>query len=143
MYGTDKSEEDKEEVEGTVLGGGGEEFSVMPVVYPRGTVRVLSLSSFLYVVSSSNTSHPPLTLSHVLNHIQEYFKKNRGRRKKYIKPQEEKARRKNHMKQMRVTFRAKLVLGYWELVSMEPGADNSSEQVTAIVTKELEEPATK
>ena len=44
------------------------------------------------------------------------------------------------MKQMRVTSRAKLVVGYWELVPMESGADNSSEQDTATVTKEVEEP---
>ena len=44
---------------------------------------------------------------------------------------------------MRVEIQAKLVLGYWKLVPMEPGADNSSEQDTSIVTKELEEPATK
>ena len=50
-------------MEGEVLGGGGDEVSVMPVIYPRGTVHVLSISSFLYVVSSSNTSHPPLPLS--------------------------------------------------------------------------------
>ena len=43
------------------------------------------------------------------------------------------------MKQMRVTFRAKLVVGYWELVPMESGGDNSSEQDTATVTKEVEE----
>ena len=69
-------------MEGEVLGGGGDEVSVMPVVYPRGTVHVLSLSSFLYVVSSYNTSHPPLSsLSLGVHRIQEYFEKNRVRRK--------------------------------------------------------------
>ena len=34
VSGTDELEEDKEEVEGTVLGGGGDEVSIMPVVYP-------------------------------------------------------------------------------------------------------------
>ena len=139
MYGTEESEEDKEEVQGAVLGGGGDEVSFTPVVYPCGTVHVLSLSYFLYVVSSYNTSHPPLSsLSLGVHRIQEYFEKNRVRRKKYIKPQEEKARRENQMKQMRVTVQAKLVLGYWELVHMEPGADNSSEKDTAKVIKELE-----
>ena len=42
-----------------------------------------------------------------------------GGKKKYTKPQEEKARREQQMKQMRVTVRAKLVVGYWELVPME------------------------
>ena len=60
--------------------------------------------------------------------------------RKYIKPQEEKARREQQMKKMRVTVRSKLVVGYSELVPMESGSDNSSEQDTATVTKELEEP---
>ena len=42
---------------------------------------------------------------------------------------------------MRVTVLAKLVVGYWELVPMESGSDDSSDQDTAKVTKELEEPA--
>ena len=46
MYGTDKSEEDEEELEGTVLGGGGDDVSDMPVVYPRGTVSISSLNYF-------------------------------------------------------------------------------------------------
>ena len=44
---------------------------------------------------------------------------------------------------MRVTVQAKLVVVYWELVPMESVSDNSSEQDTATVTKELEEPAAK
>ena len=47
------------------------------------------------------------------------------------------------MNQMRVTVREKLVVGYWELVPMESGADNSSEHDTATVTKYLEEPTAK
>ena len=47
------------------------------------------------------------------------------------------------MKKMRVTVGEELVVGYWELVPMELGSDNSSEQDTAIVIKELEEPAAK
>ena len=34
LYGTEKSEENKEEVEGGVIGGGGDEASIMSVVYP-------------------------------------------------------------------------------------------------------------
>ena len=44
---------------------------------------------------------------------------------------------------MRVTVQAELVVGYWELVPMESGSDNSQEKDTATVTKELEEPAAK
>ena len=47
------------------------------------------------------------------------------------------------MKKIRVKFKANLVLGYWELVSMESGSYNSSEQDTATVTKEVEEPEAK
>ena len=43
---------------------------------------------------------------------------------------------------MRVTVREKLFVVYQELVPMESGADNLSDQDTATVTKELEEPAT-
>ena len=44
------------------------------------------------------------------------------------------------MNQMRVTVQEKLVVGYWQLVPMESGADNSLEKDTSKVTKELEEP---
>ena len=53
----------EEEVEGAVLGGGGGEVSVMPVVYTRGTVSVSSLGSFLSVGLSYKPSHPSLPLS--------------------------------------------------------------------------------
>ena len=82
MYGTEESEEDEEELEGTVLGGGGDEVSVMNVVYPRGTVSVSSISSFSSVISLSKPSHPSLLLSLVLHLIKEYFKKKRWRKRK-------------------------------------------------------------
>ena len=44
---------------------------------------------------------------------------------------------------MRVIVRARLVVGYWELIPMESGADNSAGQDTSTVTKELEEPEAK
>ena len=47
------------------------------------------------------------------------------------------------MNKMSVTVRTKLVVGYWELVHMELGSDNSSDQDKATVTKELEEPEEK
>ena len=57
LYGKEKEEDDKEEVEGKVIGGGSDGVSVMPVVYPCGTVGVSSLGSFSSIGSSSKTSH--------------------------------------------------------------------------------------
>ena len=71
-----------------MLRGGGDEVSVMPVVYPRGMVSVSSPDSFSYVRSSSKPSHPSLPLSLGVHRIQEYFKKKIGRPQQYIKPQE-------------------------------------------------------
>ena len=82
VYRTVKSDEDKEEVEGTVLRDGGEDVSIVPVVYPCETVRVSSLGYFLSVGSSSKPSHTPLPVSLGEIHIQEYF--NNKRRKKKI-----------------------------------------------------------
>ena len=44
---------------------------------------------------------------------------------------------------MRVTVRAKLVVGYLELVTMESGDDNSSEQDTSTATNDLKKPEAK
>ena len=79
MYGRGEYKEDEEEAEGSVLGGGGDEVSVMTVVYPCGTVIVSSLGSFMYVGSSSKPSHPSIPLSIGVHRIQEYFKKKMGR----------------------------------------------------------------
>ena len=78
MYRTEESEEDKEEVEGTVLGGGGGDVTIVPMVYPRGTVSVSSLGSFLSVGYSSKPSYPFLPVSIGARHIQEYFNNKRG-----------------------------------------------------------------
>ena len=88
VYRTEESEEDKEEVEGTVLGGGGEDVTIVPIVYPRGMVVVSSLGSFLSVGSSSKPSYPFLPVSLGARHIQEYFNNKRGGRRKFIKPQQ-------------------------------------------------------
>ena len=69
-----------------MLGGGGDEFSIMEVVYPRGTVIVSSLGSFSSIGSSSKPSRTSLPLSIGSCHIQEYVKKKRGRKLKFIKP---------------------------------------------------------
>ena len=84
VYRTDELEEEEEEVEVTVLGDGGDEVSIVPFVYPCGTVSVSSLSYFLPVGSSSKPSHPYLPVSVGSRHIQEYFKKKRGRKIKFI-----------------------------------------------------------
>ena len=112
---------------------GGDEVNIVPFVYPRGTVSVSSLGSFLSVGSSSKPSNPSLHLSIGAHHIQEYLKKKRGRKRKFIKPQKEKARHKELMKRGKVIVRAKLVIGYWELVPMESGAELSALQDTATV----------
>ena len=78
LHRTEESDKDEEELDGKVLGGGGDEFSVMPVFYPRGKVSVLSLTSFSSVGASYKPSHPYLPLSLGVHLIQDYFKKNRG-----------------------------------------------------------------
>ena len=71
-------EYDKEELEGAVLGDGGDEFSIVPFVYPCGMVSVSSLGYFSSVGSSSTPSHLSLPVIIRAHHIQEYFKKKRG-----------------------------------------------------------------
>ena len=64
VYETVELDEDEEEVEGTVLGGGVDEVSIIPVVYPYGTVIVSSLSFFHMLVILLNLLVPPfLSLS--------------------------------------------------------------------------------
>ena len=95
-----------------MLGGGGNEGSAMPVVYPRGTLSFSSLSSYFSVGSSYKPSHPSLPIFIVVHHIQEYSNKKRGKKLKYINQQEEKVGNEDQIKQMRVKFQAKLVVGY-------------------------------
>ena len=90
-------------MEGEFLGGGGDEVSFMPDVYPRRTVSVSSLGYFLSVGSSYKPSHPSLPLSLGVHRIQEYFNKKRGRKRKIITPQEEKASHEEQRYQLRVT----------------------------------------
>ena len=61
-----------------VLGGGGDKFSIMPVVFPRRAVIISSLGYFSSVDSSSKASYPPFPLSLVEHLIQYYFNKKRG-----------------------------------------------------------------
>ena len=119
VYRTYESEEDEEEAEGTVLGDGGQDISIVPVVYSRRTVSVSSLGSFSFVGSPSKPSHPSLTVSFGASQIQEYFKNTRGRKRKFIKPQQEKARHEERMKRSKVIVRENLVVGYWDLIPTE------------------------
>ena len=126
-------EEDKEEVEGTVDFDRGEEVNDIPFVYPRGTVSVSSLGSFSSIGSSSKPSHPSLPLSLRAHNIQEYFKRKRGRKRKCIKPQQEKARQEERMKRVKVIIRENLVVGYWELIPMESWDECSAPHDTSTV----------
>ena len=71
---------------------GGDKVSIVTFIYPLGTFGVSSLGSFSSVGSSSKHSYPSLPLSLRARNIQEYFKKKRGSKRKFIKPQQEKAR---------------------------------------------------
>ena len=102
---------------------GGDEVNNVPFVYPRGTDSVSSLDYFSSVGSSYKHSHPSLPLSLGARQIQDYFKKKRGRKRKFIKPQQEKSRHEDRMNQGNVIVREKFVVGYWELIPMEPGAE--------------------
>ena len=110
----------------------------MPVVYLSGTVSISSLGYFSSVVSSSKPSQSSSPLSLGTCHIQDYFKNKRGRKLKLTKPQQEKARHEELMKQSNVIVQAKFVVGYWELIPMESGAGLLAPQDTAtvMVTKE-------
>ena len=63
VYKMKESKEDVKEVEGTVLCDGGEDVSIVPVVYYCETVSVSSLRSFSSVCSYSKPSHPSLPVS--------------------------------------------------------------------------------
>ena len=70
VYRTYESEESEEEVEGTVHLDRGDKVNIVHFVYPRGTVSVSSLGSFLSVGSSSKPLHPSLPPSLGALHIQ-------------------------------------------------------------------------
>ena len=79
-----------------------------------------------------------MLLSLGAHNIQDYFKKKRGRKRKFIKAQKKKARQKERMKRVKVIVRAKLVVGYWELISMESGYEFLDPKDTATVRFEEE-----
>ena len=137
VSGTSDLEEDEEEVNGKVLGYGGDEARIMSVVSPRGLVSVSSLGYFSSIDSSFKHYHSSFTLSLRARHIQEYFKKKRGRN--FIKTQHDKDRRGEQRKKMRVTVRAKLVVRFWVLITLVSVSDNSSGQDSVTVTKENED----
>ena len=62
-----------------MIGDGYEDFSILPVVYPCGTVSVSSLGYFSSVGYSSKPSHPSFPVSIGAPYIKEYLKNKRGR----------------------------------------------------------------
>ena len=87
-----------------MLGDGGEYVRIVTFVYPRETVSVSSLGSFSSVGSSSKPSNPSFPVSVGACHIQEYFKKKRERKRKFIKPHQEKARHEERINIGKVIF---------------------------------------
>ena len=81
------------------------------------------LVHFLSVGSFYKPDHPPLPVSLGARHIKEYFKNKGWRKRKLIQPHQEKARHEDRMKQSKVVFRAKVVVGYWDLIPMESLAE--------------------
>ena len=96
-----------------MLGDGFEDVNIVPIAYPRGTVSVSSLGSILSVGSSSKNSRLSLPVSLGSGQIQEYLKNKRGRKRKFMNPQQEKARHEEQMKRSKVIVREKLVDWYW------------------------------
>ena len=82
----------------TVICDGGEEASIVPVYYPRGTISVSSLGYFLPVDSSSKPSHPSFPLFIGARHIQEYFKKKRRRKQRLLNQHQDKSRNEERIK---------------------------------------------
>ena len=105
----------------------------MPFVFPCGKLIVSSLGSFLSVGSSSKPSHTSLPLSLGAHNIQEYSKRKRGRKRKFIKPQQEISRQEERMKRVKVIVRANWVVGYWELIPMESRDEYSAPHETSTV----------
>ena len=71
-----------------MLGCGGEDVSIVTLLYASGTVSVSLLGSFLSVGSSSKSSHPSLPISLLACRVEDYFSKKRGRQQNFIKPQQ-------------------------------------------------------
>ena len=126
-----------------MFGYGGEKVSIVTVVYPRGTVSISSLGFFLSVGSSSKPSHSSLPLYLGSLHIQEYINKKRDRKRESIKTHPEKDRHKERIKKSKVILQAKFVVGYWEFIPMEPGAELLSPHDIATGRVIKEKPAAK
>ena len=73
----------------------------------------------------------PLSLG--AHNIQEYLKRKRRRKRKFIKPQQEKARQEEQTKRVKVIVLAKLVVWYWELIPMESWDEFSAPHDTSTV----------
>ena len=73
-------------------------------------------------------------------HIQDYFNNKRGRKRKLINSQQEKARHEERIKQRNLIVQAKLIVGYLELIPKESGGELSATQDTAVVRVAEERP---
>ena len=104
-------------------------------------VSVSLLGYFSSVSYYSKNSHPSFPLSIGGCHIQEYFKNKIGRKRKFVMPHQEKARNEEKIKRSKVIVRENFVVGYWELIPIEPRAELSALQDTDTVrvTKEIPE----
>ena len=98
-------------------------------------VSVSSLGYFPYIGYYSKPPPSYLPLSILACHIEEYVNKKRGRKRKFIKPQEDSDRREERGNKMRVTVQVKLVIVFWGFIPMESGYDKSSYQDMATVSK--------
>ena len=133
MYRTDELVQDKEEVGGTVLGGGGKEVSKVPVAYPRGVIIFSSLGSFLSVGYSYKPSYPFPPLYIGARHNHEYSNKRRDRKRKCIKPHQDNASNEEQIKRSEVIVQENLVIGYLELIPIVSGAELSAPHDTTTV----------
>ena len=97
---------------------GGDKVIIVTFVYPCGTVSVSSQGYFLSVGYYSKPPHTSLPLSLGARHMQQYFNNKRGIKRRFIKPEQEKAGNEERMKQFNVILRETFVAGYWELISM-------------------------
>ena len=86
-----------------MLGGGGDDVIIIPVVYPSGMVIVQSHNYLSSVGYYSKPSHSSFTLSIYNCHIQKYLKNKRERKGKLINPHQKNAIREERRNQMRVS----------------------------------------
>ena len=75
-----------------MLRGGGDEVSMISIISLNGLASVLSIGYFLCWFFFQTFSFCISSISPVTHHIQYYFKKNRGGKRKLINPQQQNLR---------------------------------------------------